>query len=139
MNIFYSIEYFIEGYKLQRKMRGGFRKGMGMSPKKLSQMMKQMGISVEEMDDVEEVVIKTADAELIFDDAIVTVMETQGSKIYQIVGTPESRPKHESVMSISQEDVEIVMEKAGCDEEEAKAALTETKGDLAEAISRLGG
>jgi len=114
---------------------------MGMSPKKLSQMMKQMGISVEEMDDVEEVVIKTADAELVFDDAVVTVMETQESKIYQIMGTPESRPKPESelVMSISQEDVEIVMEKAGCSEEEAKATLTETKGDLAEAISRLGG
>ncbi|RLG34599.1 nascent polypeptide-associated complex protein [Methanosarcinales archaeon] len=122
-------------------MRGGFRKGMGMSPKKLSQMMKQMGISVEEMDDVEEVVIKTADAELVFDDAIVTVMETQESKIYQIMGTPESRPKPESelVMSISQEDVKIVMEKAGCSEEEAKATLIETKGDLAEAISRLGG
>ncbi len=47
-------------------MRGGFRKGMGLSPKKLNQMMKQMGISVEEMDDVEEVVIKTADGELVF-------------------------------------------------------------------------
>ncbi len=126
-------------------MRGGFRKGMGLSPKKLNLMMKQMGISVEELSDVEEVVIKTADAELVFEDAVVTVMDAPGSKMYQITGTPVKRSKSESeselgpepVVSISPEDVEIVMEKAGCSEAEAKATLTETKGDLAEAISRL--
>ncbi|HUV02176.1 MAG TPA: nascent polypeptide-associated complex protein [Desulfobacteria bacterium] len=112
-----------------------------MNPKKLSQQMKQMGISIEEISDVEEVVIKTADAELVFEDAVVTVMDAPGSKMYQITGTPIKRPKTESelepVVSLSQEDVEIVMEKAGCSETEAKAALTETKGDLAEAIFRL--
>lgn len=124
-------------------MRGGFRKGVNLSPKKLDQMMKQVGLSVEEMNDVEEVVIKTADAELVFEDASVTVMETQGSKMYQITGTPVKRPKRELVseqeheVSISAEDVEIVMEKAGCGAEEAKATLIETRGDLAEAISRL--
>ncbi len=124
-------------------MRGGFRKGISLSPKKLNQMMKQMGISVEELSDVEEVVIKTADAKLVFEDAVVTVMDAQGSKMYQITGTPVKRSKSESelepepVVSISPEDVEIVMEKAGCSEAKAKATLTETKGDLAEAISRL--
>ncbi len=124
-------------------MRGGFRKGVSLSPKKLDQMMKQVGLSVEEMSDVEEVVIKTADAELVFEDASVTVMETQGSKMYQITGTPVKRPKRElepepeQEVRISAEDVEIVMEKAGCGAEEAKATLIETRGDLAEAISRL--
>jgi len=122
-------------------MRGGFRKGVGLDPKKLSQQMKQMGISIEEISDVEEVVIRTADAELVFEDAVVTVMDAPGSKMYQITGTPVKRPRIESelesVVSISQEDVEIVMEKAGCSETEAKAALTETNGDLAEAIFRL--
>jgi nascent polypeptide-associated complex subunit alpha len=122
-------------------MHGGFRKGAGLNPKKLSQQMKQMGISIEELSDVEEVVIKTADAELVFEDAVVTVMDASGSKMYQITGTPVKRPKTESELepevSISPEDVEIVMEKAGCSEAEAKAALTETNGDLAEAIFRL--
>lgn len=122
-------------------MHGGFRKGGGLNPKKLSQQMKQMGISLEEISDVEEVVIKTADAELVFEDAVVTVMDAPGSKMYQITGTPVKRPRTEPglelEMGISQEDVEIVMEKAGCSEVEAKAALTETKGDLAEAIFRL--
>jgi len=128
-------------------MRGGFRKGVSLSPKKLDQMMKQVGLSVEEMNDVEEVVIKTADAELVFEDASVTIMDAQGSKMYQITGTPVKRPKRELApeqeeeeeheVSISAEDVEIVMEKAGCGAEEAKATLIETQGDLAEAISRL--
>ncbi len=122
-------------------MRGGFRKGTGLNPKILSQQMKQMGISIEEISDVEEVVIKTADAELVFEDAVVTVMDAPGSKMYQITGTPVKRPRTEFELepevSISQEDVEIVMEKAGCSGTEAEAALTETKGDLAEAIFRL--
>lgn len=124
-------------------MRGGFRKGVNLSPKKLDQMMKQVGLSVEEMNDVEEVVIKTADAELVFEDASVTIMDAQGSKMYQITGTPVKRPKRElepeqeQEVRISAEDVEIVMEKAGCGAEEAKATLIETRGDLAEAISRL--
>ena len=120
-------------------MRGGFRKGVGMNPKVLSQQMKQMGISLEELSDVEEVVIRTADAELVFEDAVVTVMDAPGSKMYQITGTPVKRPRTEPEpeLSISQEDVAIVMEKAGCSEAEAKAALTETNGDLAEAIFKL--
>lgn len=122
-------------------MRGGFRKGVGLNPKILSQQMKQMGISIEELSDVEEVVIRTADAELVFEDAVVTIMDAPGSKMYQITGTPVKRPRTEAErepeLSISHEDVEIVMEKAGCSEVEAKAALTETKGDLAEAIYRL--
>ena len=124
-------------------MRGGFRKGVGLNPKVLSQQMKQMGISIEELNDVEEVVIRTADAELVFEDAVVTVMDAPGSKMYQITGTPVKRPRTESApepepeLSIAQEDVAIVMEKAGCSEAEAKAALAETKGDLAEAIFKL--
>jgi len=70
-------------------------------------------------------------------------MDAQGSKMYQITGTPVKRPKRElepeqeQEVRISAEDVEIVMEKAGCGAEEAKATLIETRGDLAEAISRL--
>lgn len=124
-------------------MRGGFRKGVGLNPKVLSQQMKQMGINIEELHDVEEVVIRTADAELVFEDAVVTVMDAPGSKMYQITGTPVKRPRTESErepeVPISQEDVAIVMEKAGCSEAEAQAALTETNGDLAEAIFRLSG
>ena len=52
----------------------------GMSPKKLQQMMKQMGIDVEELENVERVIIQLSDKELIFEDATVTVMTAQGTK-----------------------------------------------------------
>ena len=122
-------------------MRGGFRKGVGMNPKKMSQMMKQTGINVEELSDVEEVVIKLADSELVFHEAVVTIMDAQGVRMYQIAGTPEERAKSEpeepEELIISPEDIELVMEKAGCGKEEAKAALIETNGDLVDAISKL--
>lgn len=124
-------------------MRGGFRKGIGMNPRQLNQMMRQMGISIEELSDVEEVVIKTPDTELVFEAPIVTVIDAPGSKMYQITGTPIKRSRLEAPrgteISISPEDVALVMEKAGCSEAEARAALAETKGDLAEAIARLTG
>ena len=114
-------------------MRGGFRKGISISPRRLNQMMKQAGISAEELSDVEEVVIRRANTELVFSQPDVTIMEAQGMKIYQIVGTPEERAM------ISDADVKLVMERAGCSEEEAKKALMESNGDLADAITKLCG
>ena len=38
---------------------------------------------------------------------------------------------------IDEEDIKTVVDQAGCSEEDAKAALEETKGDIAEAIMRL--
>ncbi len=110
-------------------MRGGFRKGI--SPKKLNQMMKQTGINVEELSDVREVIIRTADTELVFTEPAVTIVDVKGAKMYQIAGTPEEH------IRISDDDVKLVMEKAGCSEEDARAALEDANGDLADAISRL--
>ncbi len=115
------------------QVRGGFRKGI--SPKRLNQMLKQTGISVEELDDVEEVVIRRADTELVFSEPTVTIMEAQGTRVYQISGTPEEHVR----TRISDDDVKLVMEKAGCSEADARAALEEANGDLADAISKLCG
>jgi nascent polypeptide-associated complex subunit alpha len=126
-------------------MRGGSGRGRGavqISPKKVKQMMRQLGVNMEEISDVEEVVIKTADVDIVFKDATVAVTEVQGTKTYQITGTAEERAKSkEKSIPVppvpASEDIELVMEKAGCSEEEAKTALIATKGDLAEAISQL--
>ncbi len=118
--------------------------------KMLAQLMRRAGISVEELEGVKEVIIRTYDSEIVLENAAVTVMDAQGSKIFQVTGTPEVRRKPEvrademeaekkEETSISQEDIELVMAKAGCSEEDAKAMLRETGGDLAEAISRLCG
>ena len=111
---------------------GGTR---GMNPRKMKQMMKQMGINVDPIEDVEEVIIRTADREIVFRDAEVTIMDAMGSKTYQIVGTPEERSK----ASLPDEDVQLVVEQTGVSKEDAIAALKESNGDLAEAIIKLSG
>src|SRR5664280_2884204 len=89
----------------------------GMSPKKLQQMMKQMGVDVEQLENVERVIIQLSDKELVFEDAAVTVMKAQGTKNYQISGEPTER--------------------AGVSENDAREALMASDGDLAEAILKL--
>ncbi|MDY6958151.1 MAG: nascent polypeptide-associated complex protein [Halobacteriota archaeon] len=111
---------------------GGTR---GMNPRKVKQMMKQMGINVDPVEDVQEVIIRTSDREIVFKDAEVTIMDAMGSKTYQIVGTPEER----SISSLPNEDVKLVIEQTGASEEDAVAALKESNGDLAEAIIKLSG
>ncbi|CQR50121.1 MULTISPECIES: nascent polypeptide-associated complex protein [Haloferax] len=122
--------------------------GGGMNPRKMQQMMKQMGIDVTELD-AEEVVIKTADEELVFSDAQVTRMDAQGQETYQIVGEPETRALgagddggdsgdgDEAADEIPADDVAIVAQRAGVPEDEAREALEAEDGDLAAAIARL--
>ena len=122
-----------------------------MNPRKMKQMMEQMGIDVTELD-AEEVVIRTGDEELVFDDAQVTRMDAQGQQTYQVVGDPESRDPGAAALEagddsddagdgddggIPDDDVALVAENAGVDAETAREALAETDGDLAAAIARL--
>ncbi len=103
----------------------------GMSPKKLQQMMKQMGIDVEELDGVQKITIELLDKDLVFEDATVTVMTAGGTKTYQISGEPAERSK------LNEDDIALVIEQAGVSDEEARQALRESNGDLAEAIVKL--
>ncbi len=108
--------------------------GRGMNPKKMKQMMKQMGINIDEIEGVEEVVIKTAEKEIVFKDASVTVMDAQGSRSYQVVGTPEERAR---AVVIPDADVDLVAAQTGVSPNEAKSVLEECNGDLAAAIVKL--
>jgi len=123
--------------------------GGGLNPRKMKQMMEQMGIDLEDID-AEEVVIKTPDEELVFDDAEVQRMDAQGQQTYQIVGSPESRERgagggdetetateDDADDAIPQEDVDIVVQRAEVTEDTAREALQEADGDLAAAIAAL--
>jgi nascent polypeptide-associated complex subunit alpha len=130
-----------------------FGGGGGMNPRKMKQMMNQMGIDLTEID-AEEVIIRTEDEELVFHDADVQEMDAQGQKTYQIVGEPDTRPRGEggteteeveeaggepeieSTPEFSDEDVEIVARRAEVSPEKAREALEET-GDLAAAVQQL--
>ena len=107
-----------------------------INPKQMNQMMRKLGISVKEIENVEKVIILTDTREYIFDGAEVTIMDAQGQKTYQIVGRPRVVERE---AEIPKEDIELIMEQTGKTAEEAKKALEETKGDIAEAIMKLTG
>ena len=109
-----------------------------MNPRQMQQMMKRLGINVKEIENVEEIIIKTDTKEYIFDNAEVTVMDAQGQKTYQISGRPriiERKGKVEE--EITEEDINLVAEQTGKSKEQAKKALEQTNGDIAEAIMKL--
>ncbi len=108
----------------------------------MKQAMKRLGIKSEEIEDVEEVVIRTRSKEYIIRDASVTLMEMQGQKTFQVLGEPEivgrtnMTPKAEET-KIPEEDVRLVMDQTGCSDEEATKALRECGGQPAEAILKI--
>ncbi|AEH59919.1 alpha-NAC related protein [Methanosalsum zhilinae DSM 4017] len=108
--------------------------GRGMNPAKMKQMMKQMGINIEDVDDVEQVIIRTSEKDIIFNNAKVSIMTAQGVDTYQIVGTPEEVTRE---LEIPDDDIRLVVEQTGVSEEEAREALKNANGDLAEAIMTL--
>ena len=112
-----------------------------MNPRQMQQAMKKMGIKTEEMNDVEEVIIKMQDRSLVIKKPEVTLMEVQGQKTFQIVGDPEI--VHGEVSSepvglvIPEEDIELVAAQANVSYEKAKRALEECDGEPAESIIAL--
>ncbi|WP_457752395.1 nascent polypeptide-associated complex protein [Thermococcus sp.] len=107
---------------------------MGMNPRQMKKLMRQMGIKMEEMDGVKEVVIRLENKEIVLKDPVITIITAQGEKSYQIVpGSEEVR----AIVNISEEDIKLVMEQTGVDYETARKALIEADGDLAEAILKI--
>ena len=105
-----------------------------INPRQMNQMMKRLGINVKDIENVEKVIIQTNDKEYIFENAEVTIMDAQGQKTYQITGRAQIKDLKEE---IPQGDIDLVSEQTGKSKEEAKKALKETKGDIAEAIIKL--
>jgi nascent polypeptide-associated complex subunit alpha len=98
----------------------------------MKRMMKQMGMEMEELD-AQKVVIETAKGNIVFDQPNVVLVRAMGQKTYQITGE-ERLEKLEAGSDIPEEDVKLVAGQAGVSEDEARAALEKTDGDLAEAI-----
>jgi len=106
---------------------------MGMNPRQMKKLMRQMGIKMEELEGVSEVIIRLENREIVIKEPAVTIITAHGEKSYQIIGEEEIR----EMLRIPEEDIQLVMEQAGVDRETARKALEETKGDIAEAIIKL--
>ncbi len=103
----------------------------GINPKQMQAVMKQMGLSQEEIDSARVIIEKEGGNRIVINNPSVIKMKIQGQESFQITGDVS-----EEAESFSEEDIKTIVEKTGYSEEEAREALEET-GDLAEAILKL--
>jgi len=105
------------------------------------QMMKRMGLKMEEVPNAVEVTIRTADKVIKVSNPSVTRYELQGQTFYQVAGTVEESTAESAgekpSIQLPEEDILLVAQQAGVSPEEAKKALEATGGDLAQAIVLL--
>ncbi|MDR3074479.1 MAG: nascent polypeptide-associated complex protein [Candidatus Methanoplasma sp.] len=114
----------------------------GVNPRQMQQAMKKMGIKQTNINDVREVVIRTADKEIVITGAEVVCVDMQGSRSYQISGNEEIREPGSAsgspvTAALPEEDVELVMSQTGCEREKAVKALEDAAGQPAEAILKI--
>jgi nascent polypeptide-associated complex subunit alpha len=106
-------------------------------------MMQRLGMNMDAVPDVEQVIIKTSSKEITIEQPEVAILEMQGQKIFQIIGgkvtekAPERAVASASGFVVSEEDVKLVADQTGKSIEEARKALEECEGDLAKAILLL--
>jgi len=123
----------------------------GLNPKKMAAVMKQLGMSQEEID-ASQVIIKKSEnsGKIIIDNPSVVKVKMSGQETFQISGNireesaeiresedfEEANESEESDKEFEQ-DIETIMEKTGADKEEAVLALEKNNGDIAKAILEL--
>lgn len=107
----------------------------GVNPKQMKQMMKQLGIQQQDVE-ASEVIIRCADREIVIHNPQVAKVNMMGQKTWQITGEEEERSL-DTKPEINEDDVKTVMEQTGCGEEQAKTAIEQAEGDLAQAIVSL--
>ncbi len=109
-----------------------------MNPREARRMMQRMGMNMNSVEDVQEVVIRTPDKEIVVDEPEVAILEVQGQRIYQVTGGKVTeKPLEKKPTGIAEEDVRLVSDQTGKSMEEARKALEESGGDLAKAILLL--
>lgn len=108
-----------------------------ISPREAKRMMQRMGLSMDAVPDVEQVIIKTSSKEIIIEEPEVAVIDIQGQKMFQVTGGKMTEKAVERRLAIPEEDVRLVADQTGKSLEEARKALEECKGDLAKAILLL--
>ena len=105
-------------------------------------MMQRMGMSMDGVEDVQEVIIRTPSKDIVIQQPEVAILNMQGQRIYQVIGgkITERAPQLGGTAgkpAVSEEDARLVADQTGKSLEEAKNALVECDGDLAKAILLL--
>ena len=112
-----------------------------VNPREAKRMMQRMGMSMDGVEDVTEVIIRTSSKDIVIEQPEVAILNMQGQRIYQVVGgtITEKASEHAGASRpvVSEEDARLVADQTGKTVDEAKRALIECEGDLAKAILLL--
>lgn len=112
----------------------------GISPRESKRLMKRMGLSMDAMPNVRQVVFRMDAKEIVVENPEVAIMKLQGQKIFQVSGgdvTERTVAMEKEEPTIPEEDVRLVADQTGTSVEEARQALEASGGDLAKAILLL--
>lgn len=102
----------------------------------MRRMLDRMGLDMKDLGSVEEVIIKTDVKEIYLKKPQVVEMKGKDSTIFQVVAS-DIEETNRDVPSFKEEDIVLVMQQANVSKEKAIIALTDTKGDIAQAILNL--
>lgn len=104
-------------------------------------MMQKMGMKVDEVPSVSQVIIKTAGKDIVIEEPNVTLVTVQGQAMYQIAGgrVLEAATSAPTESIPLESDIQLVAQQTGKPVEDARKALAESGGDLAKAILALKG
>jgi len=108
-----------------------------LSPRDMRRLMRRMGLNLEELSGVSRVVIEFDDGrKLIAESPLAYMIKGKDQTMLQVIGEfkeiVEERVSEE--IEISEEDVQLVAAQTGTSLDEARQALLQTKGDIAQAI-----
>lgn len=122
-------------YKALKAARGG------RGSRDTARMMEKMGVKMNELPEVSQVIIKTSTKDIVIDSPTVTMVTVQGQAMYQIAGGDATETSQTPIAPTSppDADVQLVAQQTGKSLEESKKALVEAGGDLARAILILKG
>lgn len=104
----------------------------GIDPRKMQQIMKQMGIKQESLDISRVIMEKIDGGRIVIEPAHVEKISMNGQESWQVSG--EARDEEGG---LSEDDVLLVMDKTGVDREKVLDALENSNGDIASAIELL--
>ena len=111
-----------------------------VNPREAKRMMQRMGMSMDNVQDVTQVIIKTGSKDIVIEQPEVSILNMQGQKIFQVAGgtiTEKTPERATPELVVAEEDVQLVADQTGKSVDEARKALEECEGDLAKAILLL--
>ena len=85
-----------------------------VNPREAKRMMQRMGLNMDAVPDVEQVVIKTNSKEITIEQPEVAILEMQGQKIFQVTGgTVTEKTAERKPVGVAEEDVRLVADQTG--------------------------